>query len=223
MTRRPPRSTLFPYTTLFRSPSSTTPWPRPAARWRPGARAGARALRARASARAPSRRARAEVRSQPVLLHLPRQGVAVDPEELRGRADLPVGVGQHTGDVPRLRLRQRQETALRPVGERGLLAPQLVRQVLRPQRLVGRHDHGPLDHVAQLAHVANPGVGAQQPERAVRDRLDLLAVPLGEQADIVGGEEHQVVTIRLPTLVERGDDLVLLTAYYVRQIGRAHV
>src|SRR3712207_8987452 len=37
MIRRPPRSTLFPYTTLFRSPSTTSPvtistrWPR----WRP--------------------------------------------------------------------------------------------------------------------------------------------------------------------------------------------
>src|SRR5437899_4310608 len=29
MIRRPPRSTLFPYTTLFRSPSGRTPQPRP--------------------------------------------------------------------------------------------------------------------------------------------------------------------------------------------------
>src|SRR2546422_7194293 len=43
MIRRPPRSTLFPYTTLFRSPPRSTaaasppPWPRPAAasRWWP--------------------------------------------------------------------------------------------------------------------------------------------------------------------------------------------
>src|SRR5207253_6951967 len=27
MIRRPPRSTLFPYTTLFRSDASATPWP----------------------------------------------------------------------------------------------------------------------------------------------------------------------------------------------------
>src|SRR2546425_8171597 len=32
MIRRPPRSTLFPYTTLFRSPRSPPPWPRPSAR-----------------------------------------------------------------------------------------------------------------------------------------------------------------------------------------------
>src|SRR5688572_31547174 len=29
MIRRPPRSTLFPYTTLFRSPIVSTPWPVP--------------------------------------------------------------------------------------------------------------------------------------------------------------------------------------------------
>src|SRR5215475_10102121 len=40
MIRRPPRSTLFPYTTLFRSPSTTTVAVRrqAATRWRPGAR-----------------------------------------------------------------------------------------------------------------------------------------------------------------------------------------
>src|SRR5690349_22109121 len=36
MIRRPPRSTLFPYTTLFRSRSPTRSSPRP--RWRPSAR-----------------------------------------------------------------------------------------------------------------------------------------------------------------------------------------
>src|SRR2546430_13241624 len=32
MIRRPPRSTLFPYTTLFRSPRGPRPWPDPAPR-----------------------------------------------------------------------------------------------------------------------------------------------------------------------------------------------
>src|SRR2546430_4260589 len=32
MIRRPPRSTLFPYTTLFRSPAATAAWPRPCTR-----------------------------------------------------------------------------------------------------------------------------------------------------------------------------------------------
>src|SRR2546430_5630418 len=34
MIRRPPRSTLFPYTTLFRSPRSRTPSTRPPRWWR---------------------------------------------------------------------------------------------------------------------------------------------------------------------------------------------
>src|SRR5258707_5823560 len=35
MIRRPPRSTLFPYTTLFRSPTTTLPAQLAQARWRP--------------------------------------------------------------------------------------------------------------------------------------------------------------------------------------------
>src|SRR5216683_4473954 len=45
MIRRPPRSTLFPYTTLFRSPGAPRPWfyPRPPAWWgRPGDRKSTR-------------------------------------------------------------------------------------------------------------------------------------------------------------------------------------
>src|SRR5437868_9957070 len=41
MIRRPPRSTLFPYTTLFRSPSSSPQrYPTPPARGSPGGRPG---------------------------------------------------------------------------------------------------------------------------------------------------------------------------------------
>src|SRR5882724_13529759 len=117
-------------------PSSTTPWPRPVARSRPAGRAGARAPRARASARGLSRPEPERARSQAVLLHLPRQGVAMDPENLRGRADLPVSMGQHAGDVARLRLCQREEAALGAIGKGGFLAAQLVREVVGPQRLV---------------------------------------------------------------------------------------
>src|SRR2546430_7169871 len=42
MIRRPPRSTLFPYTTLFRSPLHLVPHPRrPGGRWAGGVREGA--------------------------------------------------------------------------------------------------------------------------------------------------------------------------------------
>src|SRR6476620_12263895 len=36
MIRRPPRSTLFPYTTLFRSPAAAWSFQQTAASWRPG-------------------------------------------------------------------------------------------------------------------------------------------------------------------------------------------
>src|SRR6266511_5554043 len=42
MIRRPPRSTLFPYTTLFRSPTEETPIDRPRAHVGPAHRADAR-------------------------------------------------------------------------------------------------------------------------------------------------------------------------------------
>src|SRR5256885_16667355 len=51
MIRRPPRSTLFPYTTLFRSPASHRATPAPASR----ADRAAHPARPRAAARPPSR------------------------------------------------------------------------------------------------------------------------------------------------------------------------
>src|SRR5688572_31107476 len=56
MIRRPPRSTLFPYTTLFRSPSAPA---RPCALRRAGRRAGGRRCTGRAAARCARRRAAA--------------------------------------------------------------------------------------------------------------------------------------------------------------------
>src|SRR5439155_665834 len=86
--------------------------------------------------------------SQAVLLHLAGQGVAVDAEDLRRRPDLIFGASQDAGDVAGFDFGQRQVGARRPVGERGLFTPELVRQVLHPQRLVRRDDHRALDHVA---------------------------------------------------------------------------
>src|SRR5215216_5079430 len=49
MIRRPPRSTLFPYTTLFRSPSSSRWWPA----WPSCCRAGAEIGRAQSELQSP--------------------------------------------------------------------------------------------------------------------------------------------------------------------------
>src|SRR2546426_11311045 len=63
MIRRPPRSTLFPYTTLFRSPSRSDAGPAPGGRRhvRDGARGGrARTTGRRAAPRSPGWRSRSE-------------------------------------------------------------------------------------------------------------------------------------------------------------------
>ena len=95
--------------------------------------------------------------------------------------------------MARFELGQREQGALRPLAERRLLAPEFVGQVLRPQYVARRNDDGPLEHVAELAHVPHPGVVAEQVQRPVRHRLNALAVALGELADEVGCEEHQIV------------------------------
>src|SRR5690349_23717472 len=62
MIRRPPRSTLFPYTTLFRSPGTGTP---ASAARTPGTRGGAHPTPARRRPRRPApRAARAAARSE---------------------------------------------------------------------------------------------------------------------------------------------------------------
>src|SRR6266498_4217570 len=70
MIRRPPRSTLFPYTTLFRSPR-----PPRLAQWEPRHDRGQSALRAKRGHRHPARRGRArseehtsELQSRPHLV-----------------------------------------------------------------------------------------------------------------------------------------------------------
>ena len=48
--------------------------------------------------------------------------------------------------------------------------PRQVLHVGRARCVVGRQDHEPLDHVAQLAHVAGEAVGGELGERVVGDR-----------------------------------------------------
>src|SRR2546427_13244432 len=103
MIRRPPRSTLFPYTTLFRSPTAAASWAPecPAA----GSRSGPRSRRGRRPA---ARRARAERRarertrrqSEPASEHLHAEGHGVAaPETQGGEAGrlLPILQGEQEG------------------------------------------------------------------------------------------------------------------------------
>src|SRR3989454_485308 len=171
------------------------------ARSRRAALAAARAPRSRAAARGPCRPgpgAAVARRSQAVLLHLAGQRIAVDPEHLRRRADLAVGVRQHARDVTRFDFRERQERALGPVGEHRLLATEFLREVVHPQDLFASDDHGSLDDVPQLPNVPHPGVIAQQVERPVRDRVHPFAVLLGEMARVVGREQGVIAPVNEP-------------------------
>src|SRR2546422_4398501 len=67
MIRRPPRSTLFPYTTLFRSPEDNSRIPAPTARERLAEPGCARWCRARACSRSRSEEHTSELQSR---LHL---------------------------------------------------------------------------------------------------------------------------------------------------------
>src|SRR5205823_2491678 len=91
----------------------------------------------------------------------------MDPENLRRRTDLPVGLRQHARDVARLDFREREQRPLRPVGERRFFAAELLGEVLGAQHVVRGHDHRSLDDVAQPADVPDPRWVAQPPERSI--------------------------------------------------------
>src|SRR2546425_10445010 len=103
MIRRPPRSTLFPYTTLFRSP------PSPRVRRRVGrdAEGGPRAVGGDQTAR--SRADRAPTLRDRRRSTVAARAVARAPDPNQGRACVlrlarrPVGVGQGGGGDPRSR------------------------------------------------------------------------------------------------------------------------
>ena len=60
-------------------------------------------------------------------------------------------------------------------------------QVRQRDHLARHHDHQPLDHVAQLAHVAGPAVAAQAGRRAAVEVLRAAPVLARELADEVLG------------------------------------
>ena len=79
---------------------------------------------------------------------------------------------------------------------RGHLAAvaQMTRNDVRwPDRRAARHDHGPLDSVLQLAHVAGPVVAHDPVPGRVLESGDRLAVLLGEAPEELVGEELDVV------------------------------
>src|SRR3989442_16020551 len=78
MIRRPPRSTLFPYTTLFRSPVMLSGVIRRSQRWMPGARATRRVRARQGPGRVPALRLAREHRAPPTIERRPREVVLVE-------------------------------------------------------------------------------------------------------------------------------------------------
>src|SRR2546422_5378929 len=109
MIRRPPRSTLFPYTTLFRSPASlaraaVASRPPAAAAHQPAARARLRVGRGIARSRARARASRREVARTDPEGAAPRAAQGASPAA-QGLCDLPAAGGAvlPAGACPQLR------------------------------------------------------------------------------------------------------------------------
>src|SRR5262249_43394765 len=131
-----------------------------------------------------------------VALALPVQRRGVDAEDGRRLVE-GGGPRQHPRDVLALDGVEREVAAehrqldlrLRDaVRERGRLD-----DARRPE------DHGALDGVAELAHVARPGVGGERLLRRLRERQVVAAGGLGEEGEEAVGQRQDV----LPALAQR--------------------
>ncbi len=66
--------------------------------------------------------------------------------------------------------------------------------MLGTQGVVSCHDHGTLDHIAKLAPISGPAMGAQQLQCPIREPPDVLARTGGELPGEVRGKKKEVVT-----------------------------
>src|SRR5262245_21902258 len=103
-------------------------------------------------------------------------------------ADPPGDLVQHLRDVPA------RYGAQRGVDDRGLR--QRHREIDVQDR-AGIEDDGALDHIAQLADVAGPGVALERLHRALGDLLERLALDLRELAD-EGPHQERHITVACP-------------------------
>src|SRR6266853_997842 len=132
-----------------------------------------------------------------VGLELAVEVAALDAQALGGAGHVPLVGSQLAQDERALeglaRLLERA-LALGVLGGRLRVAGTERRgQILRRDDVVRAHDHEPLHHVAQLAHVARPVVGEEVGERLDRDRLGPLAVLGREHGHEVCDEGRQVL------------------------------
>src|SRR6185436_5967409 len=111
----------------------------------------------------------------------------LDPENFRGAvlpADAPADSIENGADVLPLH-----------VGKAGRCGGVVVlgaKRLDHERRSLG-HDHGPLDHVPELANVAGPGVALERREAHLRDGLDALVERLRELVDEGPDEDRDVL------------------------------
>src|SRR2546426_2234024 len=215
MIRRPPRSTLFPYTTLFRSPLAEA-----ADLHRHAPAQGARQLvhdDARAAvdvrgvlAREDERLHESRIRSGRVAgsalptfllaLELARDGARVDAEQLRRLGLVAPGDPESLVEQPLLDLGERRADQLEDgVARRAFHPDDFVWQVFRLDAVLACEHDTALDEVLELPHVPRPRVGLEPLDRLAREALELPAVLGSVDAQEVLGEDADV----LVTLAER--------------------
>src|SRR5258706_5349594 len=163
-------------------------------------------------------------RADSVRLQLPVQVAALDAEALGGAGHVPlVGTQRDEDEGPLEGLARLLERALAQavVGRRlGVRWPERGREVLGADDVARAHDDEPLDHVAQLAHVAGPVVRQEVGERLDRDGLGPLAVLRREERDEVGDQQREV----FPALPQRRhldrDDVQAVVEILAERAGR---
>ena len=90
--------------------------------------------------------------------------------------------------------RQRRADGRRIRLVRGLVSRRARRreaQILAPYRALAREQHGALDRVAQLAHVAGPRVRDEGEPRVLGEQVLGAEEVLGERQDVVGSRRER--------------------------------
>ena len=82
---------------------------------------------------------------------------------------------------------------LRPAPRRSQILPQHLAEVAGPHFLVVKHKRHPLQHIAQFAHIARPGVVGHQPGRTVAEATKLFPPGPGKLGDHTLGQRQNIL------------------------------
>src|SRR3990167_4807496 len=137
-----------------------------------------------------------------VRLELAPQGVQADPEILRGPRAVAVMLLERRENRPALERPQRERSGRLARRQESAAPAQRRRQIGDGDAIARGEDHGPLQHVLQLADVARPGVAREEVEGLRGHRADLLALRRGVALE----EEPGGGGVVPPPLPERRED-----------------